>query len=124
MILPKVLLIEPDLFSQEILKKNLVARNIDVFSCETGRHALRLIPGLSPNLVVLELKLPDISGLEVARRLRYSSVFVGLPIVAVTNSCEVNLAEQALGLSFNDYLVRPDASLNEIVNRILWNLRL
>lgn len=87
---------------------------------ETGKAALALTDELSPSLLVLDLRLPDITGLDVCRRLRQAGR--RLPILMLTARDEEMDKILGLELGADDYMVKP-YSLRELVSRIRALLR-
>jgi response regulator of citrate/malate metabolism len=71
----------------------------------TGAEALRLAGALAPDLVLLDIYLPDLSGLEVCRRLRAANNLVD--VIAVTAARDVDTIKGAVGLGVAQYLVKP-----------------
>jgi two-component system response regulator len=61
----------------------------------------------TPKVILLDLKLPKIDGLEVLRRIRASSSLRGIPVVVLTSSKEDSDLEQAYALGVNSYIVKP-----------------
>jgi DNA-binding response OmpR family regulator len=87
---------------------------------ETGKAALTLTDQLSPSLIVLDLRLPDITGLDVCRRLRQAGK--RQPILMLTARDEEMDKVLGLELGADDYVVKP-YSLRELVSRIRALLR-
>jgi DNA-binding response OmpR family regulator len=87
---------------------------------ETGEAALALAEQLSPSLIVLDLRLPDINGLDVCRRLRQAGK--RQPILMLTARDEEMDKVLGLELGADDYMVKP-YSLRELVSRIRALLR-
>jgi DNA-binding response OmpR family regulator len=87
---------------------------------ETGKAALALTEQLTPNLIVLDLRLPDITGLDVCRRLRQAGK--RQPILMLTARDEEMDKVLGLELGADDYVVKP-YSLRELVSRIRALLR-
>lgn len=72
----------------------------------SGTEALRLIAQLRPDLVLLDIYLPDLSGLEVLRRLRASRE-AHVDVIAITSAKEVNVLRDAMHLGVVHYIVKP-----------------
>jgi CheY-like chemotaxis protein len=77
-----------------------------------GQEALELIAGwregeLVPSVVLLDLKLPKVSGLEVLRAIRSHPAFGTVPVVVLTSSAEDNDIQEAYSLGANSYIVKP-----------------
>jgi DNA-binding response OmpR family regulator len=85
--------------------------------CTNGEEALELVQTERPDLVLLDLMLPGLDGLEVCRRLRSSEQTAGLPIIMITAKAEETDAVIGLGIGADDYLRKP-FGLKELIARI------
>jgi len=90
--------------------------------CRNGDDALRLVKDEQPDLVLLDLMLPGLDGLEVCRRLRSSEETARIPIIMVTAKAEETDAVIGLGVGADDYLRKP-FGLKELIARIRAVLR-
>ena len=72
----------------------------------TGAEALRLIAELKPDLVLLDVYLPDLSGIDVLRRLRATSQ-AHVDVIAITSAKDVNVLREAMHLGVVHYIVKP-----------------
>src|SRR4051812_44769108 len=81
---PFALVIEDDLDNRDALSEALRLSGMRALGCRSGAEGLTLAVELSPDLVVVDYRLPDITGGEVCRRLRESSHTAGIPIIMVT----------------------------------------
>jgi two-component system, OmpR family, alkaline phosphatase synthesis response regulator PhoP len=106
---------------------DLVARYLDTagFSTEraaSGREALQTIAAKPPDLVVLDLMLPHVDGLDVCRSVRASDATAAMPIIMLTARAEESERIVGLELGADDYLAKP-FSPNELVARVRALLR-
>ena len=101
------------------LRTALTAAGYDIQTAATGEEALRLLQGRLPDLVILDLVLPGISGLEVCRRLREHS---SVPILVLSARGEERDKVAALDLGADDYLTKP-FGVEELLARIRAALR-
>ncbi len=118
--LARVLVVEDDERLAQVLAGDLKLAGYEVFHANTGFLALELAARERPDIVLLDLGLPDIDGLEVARRLRENSA---LAIIAVT--ARTSIADRVDGLyaGADDYITKPFA-LEELRARLHAQLRL
>jgi len=101
------------------LKAYLSANGYEVVTAETGREALALFYGRRPDVVLLDLGLPDISGLEVIREVRRTST---TPIIILSVRSDDRDKVEALEAGADDYLTKP-FSVTELLARIRVALR-
>jgi two-component system, OmpR family, KDP operon response regulator KdpE len=101
------------------LRATLASHGYDVQTAATGEEALAAVDGRLPDLVVLDLVLPGLSGLEVCRHLRARS---SLPILVLSARGDERDKVAALDLGADDYLTKP-FGVNELLARIRAALR-
>ena len=109
---------EPAIVKQlvQVLKSN---PNYDLLSCSTGQDGLRQIEYFRPHLLLLDLGLPDMSGLEVLSRLRKWSL---VPVIVLTVQDNENIKVQVLDSGADDFLCKPFGTA-ELMARIRVALR-
>ncbi len=115
-----VLLVEDDVRISEPLIRVLRSEDFDVTHVAAGQAALDAVDSAIPDLVLLDLTLPDIDGLDVCRRLR--SEHPRLPIIMLTARAEEMDVIVGLGAGADDYVAKP-FRLAELVARIKARLR-
>ncbi|MBW5481937.1 response regulator transcription factor [Streptomyces bambusae] len=102
--MPRVLLIEDDPSVREGVSLGLRRRGHDVTAAETGEEGLELLAGLRPELVLLDLMLPGINGVQVCRRIRETSQ---VPIIMLTARGDDFDIVVGLEAGADDYIVKP-----------------
>jgi DNA-binding response OmpR family regulator len=117
-----ILVVEDEVDIQEIVSYNLEKAGFSVAAVETGEEALDQIRQGRPDLVVLDLMLPGIDGLEVCRLLKQDAATRDLPILMLTARAEEVDRVVGLELGADDYVVKP-FSPRELVLRIQAILR-
>ncbi len=118
----KILVVEDEPDIRELLRYSLAEEGFVVEEAGDGAEALDRITRRAPDLVVLDLMMPRMSGLELCRRLRASADTAALPVMVVTaKGAEV---DRILGLEMgaDDYVVKP-FSPREVVARVKGLLR-
>jgi two-component system response regulator ResD len=115
---PRILVVEDDETVADVVARYLKRESFEVERVADGESALRAVDARAPDLVVLDLMLPRLSGLEVCRRLRPRR----LPIVMLTARGEESDRIMGLELGADDYVVKP-FSPRELVARIRAVLR-
>jgi len=101
----KILIVDDERLIRQSLEKALAGQGYAVFSAENGKTALHLLEEESPDLVLLDLKLPDINGIEVLKRLR--ELDKNLPVLLITAYGSIDTAIQAIRLGAYDYITKP-----------------
>ena len=110
----RVLVVDDEMPIQRFLKPALTASGYEVLTAENGREALRLIATAAPDIVVLDLGLPDMDGKEVLTQVR---TFSSVPVIVL--SAREREAEKiaALDLGADDYVEKPFA-IGELMARL------
>jgi len=116
----KILIVEDERAVARGLEYGLQAEGFDVLLAETGSRALDLARTQNPHLVLLDIRLPDISGFDVCRQLRTEGR--RMPILMLTARDEELDKVLGLELGADDYVVKP-YSLRELISRVRALLR-
>jgi DNA-binding response OmpR family regulator len=118
----KILVVEdePDLL--DLVVYSLRKEGFKALRAETGEKALELAREERPDLVLLDLMMPGLDGLEVCRRLRVNDATSGIPIVMVTARAEESDAVVGLSVGADDYVKKP-FGVKELIARIRAVLR-
>lgn len=103
----QILVVEDEPQIAELLRYNLAKEGYAVLVAHKGHEALRLLGSHKPDLVLLDLMLPDLDGLEVCRRIRRDPASEGLPIVMLTAKGEEADIVAGLELGADDYVTKP-----------------
>jgi len=96
---------EPDLL--ELVRVNLDQAGYEVRTAESGREALEKLRDSPPDLVVLDLMLPDLSGTEICRQLRSDPELAQLPVIMLTAKADEVDRVVGLELGADDYVTKP-----------------
>lgn len=114
---PKILVVDDEPEAVELVEFNLKSSGYDVITAADGAEALKQARSASPHLIVLDLMLPEVDGLEVCKMLRRDAATSAIPIVMLTaKAAEI---DRVLGLELgaDDYLTKP-FSPRELLLRI------
>ena len=113
----KIVLIEDDSDLFPLLKYNLEKEGFGFAGAQTGKGAVELCRRERPDLVILDIMLPDIDGLEVCKALRNHSELAHVPIIFLT--ARVSETDRIVGLELgaNDYIVKP-FFIRELIARV------
>ena len=118
----RILLVDDDHEIVRVLRAYLEQANFLVLTAFDGETALHMIRHDRPDLVVLDLMLPDRDGWEITRQLRADDVWAGLPIIMLTARVEDTDKIIGLELGADDYITKP-FNAREVVARIRTVLR-
>ena len=115
----RALLVEDDPNIVDLIRSNLVVRGFEAVVSSEGARALQLLETEAPDIVLLDLMLPDIDGLELCRMIREKST-VGVIVVSARGGERDKVT--ALNMGADDYMTKP-FGIEELLARILATLR-
>ncbi|HAH63170.1 MAG TPA: DNA-binding response regulator [Treponema sp.] len=113
----KILIVDDEAPIRELVRYNLEKEGYGTVSAENGTEALRLARSENPSLVILDLMLPDMGGLDVCRVLKNDTKTMAVPIIIVTAKTEDADIVAGLELGADDYVAKP-FSPREVAARI------
>lgn len=109
-----VLVVDDDPAILRTLSINLRARDYEVETAADGRSALQIVDERMPDVILLDLGLPDIDGINVLKRLRG---FTKVPVIVVSARSEADDKVEALDLGADDFITKP-FSIEELLARV------
>jgi len=107
----------------QLLGTFLKARHFDVMLADNGQMALARVGARRPDLILLDLMMPGMDGMEVCRRLKADPKTADIPVVFLTAASEAALAADAIGSGAVDYITRP-FNTAELLARVRTHLAL
>lgn len=119
---PSILLVEDEHAQREVLAYNLEAEGYRVSCAENGEEALLLVQEDLPDIIVLDWMMPNLSGIEVCRRLKIRPETRGIPIIMLSARSEEVDKVRGLETGADDYVVKP-YSVVELMARVRSQLR-
>ena len=105
--MPKILLVEDNEMNRDMLSRRLEKRGYVLVMAVDGPQALEMARSEAPDLILMDLSLPEMDGWEVARRLRADDATGRIPIIALTSHAMAGDRERALEAGCNDYDIKP-----------------
>src|SRR5947209_14865873 len=118
----KIVLIEDDSDLYSLLKYNLEKEGFSLAGSQTGRGALELCRRIRPDLILLDIMLPDSDGLDICKGIRNDSELARTPIIFLTARASETDRIVGLELGANDYIVKP-FFIRELIARIKLQFR-
>lgn len=119
---PTVLVVEDEAAQREVLSYNLEAEGFRVARAENGEEALVLLDEESPDIIVLDWMLPNVSGIEVCRQIKTRPETRNVPIIMLSARSEEVDRVRGLETGADDYVVKP-YSVIELMARVRAQLR-
>lgn len=104
---PKVLVVDDQEEIRDLLRQSLEPDGYQVIVAEGGKKALSICRQENPDIVLLDIKMPDLNGIETLRQLREIDPHGELQIIMLTGYGDIDTARQAMELGAYDYLTKP-----------------
>jgi len=112
-----VLYIEDNYHNRRLVRKILESRGYSLVEAEDGLAGLAMVRDLKPPLVLLDIGLPGMDGLEIVAVLKSDKKLSHIPVIAVTASAMVGDRERFLAAGCDDYLSKP-VQVMELLNKV------
>jgi CheY-like chemotaxis protein len=119
---PKILVVDDQPINVQLLKRKLEKSGIEVTPAYNGQEALACVEREKPDLILLDVMMPDMDGIEVCQRLQASESSRSIPIIFVTARTSKEGKLEGLGVGAVDYITKP-IDLDETLARVQTQLR-
>ncbi len=120
--LPKILVVDDQPINVQLLKRKLEREGMKVAAAYSGQEALDLVQKEKPELILLDVMMPDMDGIEVCQRLQDNEDTRSIPIIFVTARSSKEGKLEGLGVGAVDYITKP-IDLDETLARVQSQLR-
>ena len=114
----KILIVEDDDFLLQMYVTKLELEGFQVASAVDGMKGLRLAKKDKPDLILLDLQLPEISGFEVLEDLKHNDTTKQIPVLILTNFSQKEDIDRCLNLGASDYLIKAHFVPSEVISKI------
>jgi two-component system alkaline phosphatase synthesis response regulator PhoP len=115
----KILIVEDDAILLEMYQDKFIHEGFTVITAENGKDGLQKAIELKPNIILLDLMMPVMNGLEMLKKLREFPQFKRLPVIILTNAGEVeNIRETKRYDDACDFLIKSNVSVEEVVKKV------
>ena len=104
---PRLLLVDDDEMQHKLLARILANRELELIGAYSATEAWRKLRERRPDLILMDVKLPDLDGLEITRRLKSSPEFADIPVIMLTGQSGKNVVVESLKAGACDFVVKP-----------------
>ncbi|HJH29867.1 MAG TPA: response regulator [Methanosarcinaceae archaeon] len=118
----KILIVDDELDTLTALKRALEADNYNVVEAADGLSAIEMVKAEKPDVVLLDLMMPEIDGFGVCKRLRLDPIYKQIPIIMLTAKGDLSDKIEGIEMGADDYVTKP-FNLHELKARIKMVLR-
>lgn len=105
--MPKILLVEDNDLNRDMLSRRLVRGGYEVIIAEDGARGVAMVKSDRPDLILMDMSLPDIDGWEATRRIKATPELRKIPIIALTAHAMATDRDKALEAGCDDYDTKP-----------------
>jgi two-component system cell cycle response regulator DivK len=105
--MPKILLVEDNEMNRDMLSRRLQRRGYQIVAAENGEQGLSLARAEGPDLILMDITLPEMDGWEVARLLKADEATRHIPIIALTARVLMTDQRKAFEVGCDDYDTKP-----------------
>lgn len=114
----KILIVEDDSFLRNLISQKLQKEGYEVAEAADGEEGLKKIKEEKPDLILLDLILPEIDGFEVLRRVKEDPLLASIPVIILSNLGQREDIERGMNLGAADFLIKAHFTPGEIIEKI------
>ena len=120
---PKILVVDDQPINIKLLQRKLERQGMDIFVAYNGRECLKTVEETKPDLILLDIMMPEMDGIETCQRLKSNPVTETIPIIFITAKASKEGKLEGLDAGAVDYITKP-IDLDETLARVRTQLRL
>lgn len=114
----KIILIEDDEFLSDVYRLKLEKENFEVEIVKDGSKALEKIINQKPDMILLDIVLPNLDGWEILKKIKKDDRIKNIPVVVLSNLAQEEQVKKSLNLGATKYLVKSQYIPSEIIKEI------
>lgn len=114
----RVMIVEDDEHISKVYEIKLSKEGIESSLAKDGEEAIKKITAEKPDLVLLDLMIPKKDGFDVLEEIKKNPETASIPVIVLSNLGQQTDQDRAIGLGANEYLVKVDYPIQEVVNRV------
>lgn len=115
----KILIVEDDVFIRDIYQKTLIKAGYSIEIAEDGESAVQKATTKQYDLILLDIMLPKVSGIDVLKKIRASTPpHNATPVILITNLTDENVVKDALAHGVNGYLLKAEVSPETMIQEV------
>ena len=114
----KILIIEDDTFILDIYQTKFKQEGFEVATAENGLVAFEKMKEFLPDIILLDIIMPYMDGVEVLQKIKEDSVLKNIPVIMLTNISEKERVEKAMNEGANEFLIKSHFTPLEVVEKV------
>ena len=119
----KILIVEDDEFLRSLNAKRLEGEGFEVLIAVDGNEALTKLTEIKPDLIFLDLLLPNVDGFEVLTKIKQDETTKNIPVIVFSNLGQAEDIEKAKKLGADDFMVTANFTLDDVISKIKETLK-
>jgi len=114
----KIMIVEDDVFVMDIYQTKLAQEGFEIIPAMNGVEAMKKLQVSVPDLMLLDIVMPYMDGLEVLKKVKADDRLKNIPVILLTNLSQKDDIDKGLGLGANDYLIKSHFTPSEVLKKI------
>lgn len=114
----RILIVEDDVFIRDIYQVKFSQEGFDVVTAEDGVKALAILEKIVPDVILLDIIMPYMNGMEVLRNIKSNELLKKIPVIMLTNISEKEKVTEGTELGINDYIIKSHFTPSEVVHKV------
>ncbi len=114
----KIVLADDEIFIAKAYTKGLTEAGFEVHTANDGDTAFEFVKTFNPDLVLLDLIMPGMTGFEILKAMKADNVLAKIPVMILSNLSQETDQSEAMKLGAAAFIVKSDASLDEVVDKV------
>jgi len=114
----KVLIVEDDSFVMDIYQTKLSDAGFATLEAVNGSEALKILEKEIPDLILLDILMPVMDGIEVLKNIKNNDKFKNIPVILLTNLSQQDEVNRGLELGAKDYLIKSHFTPSEVLEKV------
>ena len=114
---PKVLIVDDESFIINLLKNGLTENGFEVITAENGFEAILAVEEQQPDVVITDIMMPRLTGLEFLKALKNNPATADVPVFLISAMDQADMVQQGLDMGAVDYITKP-FKINEIIGKL------
>jgi len=110
----RILLVEDDVLLGKAIVESLSEANLEMTWAKTGTEVFEILKSQTPDLVYLDIMLPDIDGYAVLKKMKDDANYQSIPVVMLTNLGQMSEISKAMEMGAADYIIKANIDLEKL----------
>jgi DNA-binding response OmpR family regulator len=114
----KIAIIEDDAVISQMYRMKFEAAGFEVQMADNGKRGVELVEAFSPDIILLDLQMPEMNGTEALEIIRKNDWGKSIPVIVLTNLGEEEAPKELKALSIHSYIVKANLTPNQVLEQV------